>query len=299
MLPNAPPSLMILLILCSRISQVFHTSFSIRQVQPQRIHICAASSNYALISDSLIDMAGSSEPPRRSASSPPPSAIPDDLQAAVDSVPRSVLQHVIDVHCHPTDSDMTMTHRVADEMAVRVCAMATRRSDQKLVADLAHAHPDKVIPCFGWCPLHDSCPIPHTLSSILRGEPRLWHHADRSLCTLFPHGSTLLSTYALTRFCRLPPLVLALDLPGARLLERGTLSVPLPPGAPSSQSRPDQRIRPPPPLPARPRPAHRGPHRCPGPSHSVPERAARRGRPGPRLSRAVRAPRGPALLCAR
>ena len=79
------------------------------------------------------------------------SADPDDMQAALASVPRSLLEHVVDVHCHPTDSDMGMTLDVAQEMAIRVCAMATRRSDQRLVAALARAHPAKVIPCFGWC----------------------------------------------------------------------------------------------------------------------------------------------------
>ena len=74
-----------------------------------------------------------------------------EMQARLERVPRSVLEHVIDVHCHPTDSDMGMTLDVAQEMAIRVCAMATRRSDQRLVAALARAHPAKVIPCFGWC----------------------------------------------------------------------------------------------------------------------------------------------------
>ncbi|KAI0718955.1 TatD DNase family Scn1 [Cerioporus squamosus] len=81
-----------------------------------------------------------------------PSADPDEMQAALDSVPRSVLEHVVDVHCHPTDSDMGMTLEVAQEMAMRICAMATRRSDQRLVAALARAHPDKVVPCFGYHP---------------------------------------------------------------------------------------------------------------------------------------------------
>ncbi|KAI0756466.1 hypothetical protein C8Q80DRAFT_32857 [Daedaleopsis nitida] len=80
------------------------------------------------------------------------SAVPDDLQAAVDKVPREVLAHVLDVHCHPTDSDMKMTHSVVEDMTIRICAMATRRSDQRLVADLARRHPDKVIPCFGYHP---------------------------------------------------------------------------------------------------------------------------------------------------
>ena len=72
------------------------------------------------------------------------------LQRELDRVPREVLAHVVDVHCHPTDSDMAMTLAVAEKMPIRVCAMATRRSDQRLVAELARAHPDKVIPCFGW-----------------------------------------------------------------------------------------------------------------------------------------------------
>ena len=94
-----------------------------------------------------------------------PSDSPDDIQAAIEGVPREVLAHVIDVHCHPTDSDMAMTDKVADDMAIRVCAMATRRSDQKLVADLARAHPDKVVPCFGWCPVL-RVPRPSLFSSM-------------------------------------------------------------------------------------------------------------------------------------
>lgn len=73
-----------------------------------------------------------------------------EMQAALANVPGSVLQHVIDVHCHPTDSDMGATLQVVEEMHIRICAMATRRSDQRLVADLARAQPEKVIPCFGW-----------------------------------------------------------------------------------------------------------------------------------------------------
>ena len=72
-----------------------------------------------------------------------------EMQEALSSVPRSVLEHVIDVHCHPTDSDMGATLEMAKEMPIRICAMATRRSDQRLVADLARAQPEKVIPSFG------------------------------------------------------------------------------------------------------------------------------------------------------
>ncbi|KAI1793196.1 TatD DNase family Scn1 [Ganoderma leucocontextum] len=74
------------------------------------------------------------------------------MEAALASVPRSVLEHVMDVHCHPTDSDMNATLQVVEQMPIRICAMATRRSDQRLVADLARAQPEKVIPCFGYHP---------------------------------------------------------------------------------------------------------------------------------------------------
>ncbi|CDO73096.1 hypothetical protein BN946_scf185007.g150 [Trametes cinnabarina] len=77
----------------------------------------------------------------------------EELQRELDKVPRSVLAHVVDVHCHPTDSEAKMTHHVvAEGLPIRICAMATRRSDQELVAGLARAHPDKVVPCFGYHP---------------------------------------------------------------------------------------------------------------------------------------------------
>ena len=58
-----------------------------------------------------------------------------------------VLKHIVDVHCHPTDSEITEEHM--RELEITICAMATRREDQELVADLALKYPDKVIPCFG------------------------------------------------------------------------------------------------------------------------------------------------------
>lgn len=64
--------------------------------------------------------------------------------------PYAVLQHVVDVHCHPTDSPFSQD--VMDGLAVRICAMATRATDQALVKQLAAAYPEKVIPCFGLWP---------------------------------------------------------------------------------------------------------------------------------------------------
>ena len=63
---------------------------------------------------------------------------------------QDVLKHVVDVHCHPTDSEIP--DDVMCELPITVCAMATRQEDQALVAGLARAHPDRVIPCFGQQP---------------------------------------------------------------------------------------------------------------------------------------------------
>ena len=72
------------------------------------------------------------------------------VQAALESVPREVLAHIVDVHCHPTDSNMAMTLDAMRDIPIRLCAIATRQSDQRLVADLACAYPESVVPCFGW-----------------------------------------------------------------------------------------------------------------------------------------------------
>lgn len=61
--------------------------------------------------------------------------------------PTDVLQHVIDVHAHPTDSNITEAE--IDQLPITVCAMATRHNDQQLVAKLARALPEKIVPCFG------------------------------------------------------------------------------------------------------------------------------------------------------
>lgn len=61
--------------------------------------------------------------------------------------PLDVLRHVVDVHCHPTDSDVTT--RAMENLAITICAMSSRPVDQSLVRDLANAYPEKVVPCFG------------------------------------------------------------------------------------------------------------------------------------------------------
>lgn len=63
--------------------------------------------------------------------------------------PPSVLAHVIDVHCHPTDTDIP--DGFPDDLQITICAMSNRTRDQPLVRDIATRCPDKVIPAFGKC----------------------------------------------------------------------------------------------------------------------------------------------------
>ncbi|TDL28087.1 TatD DNase family Scn1 [Rickenella mellea] len=61
-----------------------------------------------------------------------------------------VLKHVIDVHCHPTDSQIP--EAVISSLPITICAMSTRQNDQVLVRNLATAYPHNVLPCFGHHP---------------------------------------------------------------------------------------------------------------------------------------------------
>ncbi|EPT03519.1 hypothetical protein FOMPIDRAFT_1028783 [Fomitopsis schrenkii] len=75
--------------------------------------------------------------------------MPDPLD--LSPLPSSdVLAHVVDVHCHPTDS--RLDEELLAKVSHRLCAMATRGTDQELVAILACRYPDKVVPCFGYHP---------------------------------------------------------------------------------------------------------------------------------------------------
>ena len=67
---------------------------------------------------------------------------------ASDLPDASVLRHVVDVHCHPTDAPFISPESIA-QLQITVCAMSTMSSDQQRVRDLATSHPAKIIPCFG------------------------------------------------------------------------------------------------------------------------------------------------------
>lgn len=82
----------------------------------------------------------------------------------MSDLPADVLKHVVDVHCHPTDSETSP--EAIQKLPIKICAMATRPGDQvrtvcqcshslalilmqDAVAKLARANPQHVIPCFG------------------------------------------------------------------------------------------------------------------------------------------------------
>ncbi|CAK5280323.1 unnamed protein product [Mycena citricolor] len=81
--------------------------------------------------------------------------------------PADVLRHVVDVHCHPTES--YVPPESMDRLGIRVCAMSTHRDDQSRVCNLALKYPEKVIPCFGHHPWF--C---HHIS--LRAAPKREHY---------------------------------------------------------------------------------------------------------------------------
>ncbi|KAK0466350.1 TatD DNase family Scn1 [Desarmillaria tabescens] len=74
---------------------------------------------------------------------------------------ESVLQHIVDAHCHPTDAP-SISAESMDKLQITVCAMGSRTSDQVLVKNLASSYPQKVIPCFGYHPWFTHCIALHS-----------------------------------------------------------------------------------------------------------------------------------------
>lgn len=56
---------------------------------------------------------------------------------------KDVLEHVYDVHCHPTD-EIDIPDAIMGDLSIRICAMATRWEDQERVSALALRYPQKV-----------------------------------------------------------------------------------------------------------------------------------------------------------
>ncbi|KAG6842461.1 hypothetical protein C0991_007591 [Blastosporella zonata] len=68
-----------------------------------------------------------------------------------DLPPQSVLEHIVDVHCHPTDAPYISDQSIA-RLSITICAMSSMQADQQLVRELALARPTRVVPCFGYHP---------------------------------------------------------------------------------------------------------------------------------------------------
>lgn len=79
------------------------------------------------------------------------SKVIDPYPTLMEFPPPSVLAHVVDVHCHPTDTDIP--DGFPDDLHITICAMSAQTRDQPLVRDLATRCPEKVIPAFGECVL--------------------------------------------------------------------------------------------------------------------------------------------------
>ena len=62
-----------------------------------------------------------------------------------------ILAHLVDVHCHPTDGPSITTSPI-ESLPCTLCAMSTQAGDQSKVAALAQAHPDRIVPAFGYHP---------------------------------------------------------------------------------------------------------------------------------------------------
>ena len=61
----------------------------------------------------------------------------------------AILEHIVDVHCHPTDAPDGISAGSMQRLNITVCAMSTMQTDQVLVKQLATSYPEKVVPCFG------------------------------------------------------------------------------------------------------------------------------------------------------
>ncbi|KAG8776710.1 hypothetical protein FRC12_000776 [Ceratobasidium sp. 428] len=66
--------------------------------------------------------------------------------------PASVLSHIVDVHCHPTDSSPIADEDIRGVQLGQICAMATHTHDQQKVRELGERMGNRVIMCFGYHP---------------------------------------------------------------------------------------------------------------------------------------------------
>ncbi|KAB5596247.1 hypothetical protein CTheo_232 [Ceratobasidium theobromae] len=64
----------------------------------------------------------------------------------------SVLSHLVDVHCHPTDNSPILDEHINVVQLGKICAMASNSDDQAKVRELGERMGDRVVMCFGYHP---------------------------------------------------------------------------------------------------------------------------------------------------
>ncbi|KAF8681487.1 TatD related DNase [Rhizoctonia solani] len=66
--------------------------------------------------------------------------------------PATVLSHIVDVHCHPTDSSPISDEHIQAVQLGQICAMSSNADDQAKVRELGARMGDRVVMCFGYHP---------------------------------------------------------------------------------------------------------------------------------------------------
>ncbi|CAE6513344.1 hypothetical protein RSOLAG22IIIB_03205 [Rhizoctonia solani] len=64
----------------------------------------------------------------------------------------AVLSHIVDVHCHPTDTSPISDEHIQAVQLGQICAMSSNADDQAKVRELGQRMGDRVIMCFGYHP---------------------------------------------------------------------------------------------------------------------------------------------------
>ncbi|KAF8605421.1 Metallo-dependent hydrolase [Ceratobasidium sp. AG-I] len=85
--------------------------------------------------------------------------------------PASVLSHLVDVHCHPTDTSPISNEHISSVQLGHVCAMSTHMEDQAKVRELGERMGDRVIMCFGYHPWWS-----HRISTVDTPPPAEEHY---------------------------------------------------------------------------------------------------------------------------
>ncbi|CAE6459799.1 unnamed protein product [Rhizoctonia solani] len=63
-----------------------------------------------------------------------------------------VLSHIVDAHCHPTDTSPISDQHIRTVQLGQICAMSSNADDQAKVRELGHRMGDRVVMCFGYHP---------------------------------------------------------------------------------------------------------------------------------------------------